>query len=57
MPDNGKKDLHLFCDLQYDENKNKVILEATISYINNFGRFTGSLFQCFVTDWFPPLNL
>ena len=50
MPDNGKKDLHLFCDLQYDENKNNVILEATISYLNNFGRFTGSLFQCFVTD-------
>ena len=38
MPDNVKKDLLLFGDSRFDENKNKVILEATISYIKNSGR-------------------
>ena len=33
MPDNAKKDLLLFRDSWFNENKNKVILEATISYI------------------------
>ena len=33
MPDNVKKDLLLFGDSRFDENKNKVILEATKSYI------------------------
>ena len=47
MPDNVnvKKDLPLFSDSRFDENKNKVILEATISYIQNSGRFSGSLFE------------
>ena len=31
MPDNVKKDLLSFGDSRFDENKNKVILEATIS--------------------------
>ena len=42
MPVNVKKDLLLFDDSQFDENKNKVILEATIipedsliPYLNN----------------------
>ena len=43
MPDNVKNNLLLFCDSQFDENKNKVILEATISYIKNSGKFSGSL--------------
>ena len=45
MPDNAKKDLLLFSDSKFDGNKNKVILEATISYIKNSGRFSGSLFE------------
>ena len=38
MPDNVKKDLLLFDDSTFDENKNKDILEATI-------RFCGSLLE------------
>ena len=45
MPDNVKKDLPLFGYSRCDENKNKVILEATTSYIKNSGRFSGSLFE------------
>ena len=45
MPDNVKEDLLLFGDSRFDENKNKVILEATISYIKNSGKFSGSLFE------------
>lgn len=35
MPDTVKKDLLVFGDSQFDENKNKFILEATQSYIKN----------------------
>lgn len=35
MPDTVKKDLLVFGDSQFDENKNKFILEATKSYIKN----------------------
>ena len=45
IPDNVKKDLILFGDTRFDENKNKVILETTISYIKSSGRFSGSLFE------------
>ena len=38
MSDNVKK------DLQFDKSKNKVNLEATVSYIKNSERFSGSLF-------------
>ena len=31
MPQNNKKDLLLIGDSRFDENKNKVILEATIT--------------------------
>ena len=34
MPDNVKKDLLLIGDSRFDENNNKIILEATISYIS-----------------------
>ena len=44
MSDN-KKDLLLFGDSRFDENKNKVILEATITFIKKSERFTGSLFE------------
>ena len=51
MPDNVKEDLHLYDDSRFDENKNKVILKATISFIRNTERFYGSLFDsCFFTD-------
>ena len=43
MPDNVKKDLLLFGNSRFDKNKNKVALEATISYLKNSGRFL----------WFP----
>ena len=33
MSENNKKDLLLFGDSRFDENKNKVILEATITFI------------------------
>ena len=45
MSNNVKKDLLLFSDSRFDENKIKVILEATVSYIKNYGRFSGSLFE------------
>ena len=45
MPGNVKKDLLLFGDSRFDKNKNKVILEATISYVKIFERFSGSLFE------------
>ena len=33
MSDNVKEDLHLYDDSRLDENKNKAILKATISFI------------------------
>ena len=44
MPDNIK-DLLLYRDSRFDENKNRVILKATINYIKNTERFSGSLFD------------
>ena len=43
--ENNKKDLLLFDDSGFDENKNKVILEATLTFIKKSERFTGSLFE------------
>ena len=43
LPENKKKDLLLFGDSRFDENKNKVILEVTLTFIKNSERFTGSL--------------
>ena len=31
LPDNNKKDIHLYRDSRFDENKNRLILEATIT--------------------------
>ena len=45
MSENNKKDLLLFGDSRFDENKNKVILEATITFIKKSERFTGPLFE------------
>ena len=45
MSENNKKDLFLFGDSRFNENKNKVILEATPTFIKKSERFTGSLFE------------
>ena len=42
--DNVQRDILLYGDSRFDTNKNKLILEATISYIKNTDRFAGSLF-------------
>ena len=43
--DNSKKDILLYGDSRLDGNKNKLILEETITYIRNTERFSGSLFE------------
>ena len=45
MFDNFKEDLLLYGNSRFDENKTKVILKATINYIKNTERFSGSLFD------------
>ena len=45
MSDNVKKDLLLYGDSRFDENKKTIILKATIDYIKNTGRFSGSPFD------------
>ena len=45
ISDNVKEDLLLYSDQRFDENKDKVILKATINYIKNAERFSGSLFD------------
>ena len=45
LSENNKKDLLFFGDPRFDENKNKVILEATLTFIKKSERFTGSLFE------------
>ena len=43
--DNVKKDVLLYADSLLDRNKNKVILDATLTYIKNSELFSGSLFE------------
>ena len=43
MNDNMKKDILLYGDSRFDENKNKIILEATINYLKNSERFFQSI--------------
>ena len=45
MSENNKKYLFLFSDSWFDENKNKVIFKATVTFIKTSERFTGSLFE------------
>ena len=45
MTDNRKRDILLYSDSCFDENNNKIILEATINYLKNSKRFSGSLFE------------
>ena len=42
--DNNKRDILLYGDRRFDTNKNKIVLESTITYIKNTDRFSGSLF-------------
>ena len=45
LSDNIKKEILLYGDSRLDNNKNKFILEATLSYIKTSERFSGSLFE------------
>ena len=45
LTDNIRIDILLYGDSRFDENKNKIILEATINYLKNSERFSGSLFE------------
>ena len=45
LSDNAKKDILLYGDPFLDQNKNKLILEATINYIKISERFSESLFE------------
>ena len=43
--DNDKRDILLYGDTRFNINKNKFILESTITYIKNTDRFSGPLFS------------
>ena len=45
LTNNNRIDKLLYGDSQFDENKNKIILEATINYLKNFERYSVSLFE------------
>ena len=45
MSDNIKKNVRLHGDSRFDEVKDRFILEATITYIKDCERFSGSLFD------------
>ena len=43
LSDNVRQEILLYEDPRLDENKNKFILEATLSYIKSTERFSGSI--------------
>ena len=45
LSDNVKKDTLLYGDSQLDGNKNKFILEVTLTCIKSTDRFSGSMFD------------
>ena len=45
LSDNVKKYILLYVDSRLDGNKNKFILEATLTYIKSTDRFSGSIFD------------
>ena len=45
LTDNKRIDILLNGDSRLDENKNKIILEATINYLKNSERFSGSIVE------------
>ena len=45
LTDKSRIDILLYGDSRFDENKIKIILEATINYLKNSKRFSESLFE------------
>ena len=45
MSNNFNEDLLLYGDLRFDESKNEIIFKATINYIKNTERYSGSRFD------------
>ena len=45
LTDNYRIDILLYGDSRFDENKNKFILEASINYLKNSKRLSGSLLE------------
>ena len=45
LPENAKKSILLYGDSSLDQNKNQIILQATINYIKASERFSESLFE------------
>ena len=45
LSDNTKKDVLLYGEPSLDQNKNKFILEATLTFIKSSERFSRSLFE------------
>ena len=45
LSDIDKKEILLYSDPRLDNNKNRIIAEATLNYIKVFERFSGSLFE------------
>ena len=45
MAEIRKRHIMLYGDSRFDKNKNSIILEATIKYLKNFEKFSGSFFE------------
>ena len=45
LTNKNRIDILLYGDSRFDENKIKIILEATINYLKNSKRFSESLFE------------
>ena len=45
LSDIDKKEILLYGDPRLDNNKNRIIVEATLNYIKVSERFSGSLFE------------
>ena len=45
LTDSNRIDILLYGGSQFDEKKNKIILETTINYLKNSKRFFGSFFE------------
>ena len=43
--DSNRIEILLYGDSRFDENKNKIVLETNINYLENSKRFSGSLFE------------
>ena len=52
MTDNRKRDILLYGDSRFDENKNKIILEANRNCLKNSERFSGSLIELKFSELF-----